>query len=125
MKQKRAPSKPKETYDSTARTRAIKHLVSHFDSYDGTYIDKRYWEGFRVGLLQAVVAEEGSQSDLQKIVSSEKTIHTKKIWKSDPLQNGILNGRRFALMLLLKIDYKMLQGDWVAPISSSSFAADC
>ncbi|RKX48994.1 MAG: hypothetical protein DRP32_06055 [Thermotogae bacterium] len=78
-----------------------------------------------MGLLQAVVAEEGSQSDLQKIVSSEKTIHTKKIWKSDPLQNGILNGRRFALMLLLKIDYKMLQGDWVAPISSSSFAADC
>lgn len=120
IKKKRAPNKPKESYEDSVRTRALRHMATYLNGVDGHYINKRYWEGFRTGLLQAVVQEEGSEGNLEKIKASTKTILKKKEWEKDPLQNGVLNGRRFALSYLLNIDYEMITGSWITPSSQNA-----
>jgi len=92
------------------RALGLLHLANHMADGDLDYLNGRYWEGFRTGILQVVNNIAFGEVDI--IVKADKTLRKKPDWKRDPLKNGLLNGRRFALMMELHVDYQMEFGEW-------------
>jgi hypothetical protein len=109
-------SKPKPPkFVPTDRTKALVHLANTISEISAEYIDLRYWEGFRTGLIQCAVQQDGVATEIDQMVLAEKREFKKRRWEEDPLQNGILNGRRFALTYLLNLDFEMIFGAWLTP----------
>jgi len=107
---KKKKNKNPEQSPYGARALGLIHLANHLAENDLDYIDDRYWEGFRTGILQVV--GNISFGDTEVMVNADRILRKKPDWRKDPLKNGLLNGRRFALMMELHVDYPMEFGDW-------------
>lgn len=89
----------------------VVHLTTLLLPQGDDFKRDRYILGVKTGLLQVVSANVSEF--LEKVSANTRTLYTKKGWKTDPLINGELNGRRIGLALFNEEAEELVFGEWM------------